>query len=113
MRTLSFGFGSLFLVGGVWALWLIPGVSKVSDAHGIRWGLAVLTPYWLVGGAVLNSMDAAISYVQGTPLRGEIEARDAGRLTEATAAAEEKVRARFGGGPIDAKIQAHVFTAVR
>ena len=55
VRTLSFGFGSLFLVGGVWALWLIPGVATVSDNHGIRWGLGVLAPYWLVGGLVLAS----------------------------------------------------------
>jgi ubiquinone/menaquinone biosynthesis C-methylase UbiE len=60
-----------------------------------------------------NSLDPVTGYVQGTPLRGEIEARDASRLTEATAAAVEKVKAHFGDGPIDGKIQAHVFTAMR
>ena len=53
VRTLSFGFGSLFLVGGVWGLWLLPGVAAVSDNVGIRWGLGALGPYWIVGGAVL------------------------------------------------------------
>jgi hypothetical protein len=49
--------------------------------------------------------------VQGTPMRSEIEARDAKRLQEVTDVAIAKVRATFGDGPIDSKIQAHVFTA--
>jgi ubiquinone/menaquinone biosynthesis C-methylase UbiE len=57
--------------------------------------------------------DPAIGFCQGTPLRNEIEARDPARLAEATDAAAEALAARFGPGPIDAKIQAHVITAVR
>jgi ubiquinone/menaquinone biosynthesis C-methylase UbiE len=53
---------------------------------------------------------AAIAYCQGTPLRNEIEARDATRLSEATAAAEAALAQRFGTGPVDGKIQAHVIT---
>jgi ubiquinone/menaquinone biosynthesis C-methylase UbiE len=55
--------------------------------------------------------DAAIGYCQGTPLRSEIEARDAGRLAEATEAAANKIKAQFGDGPVDGMIQAHVITA--
>jgi ubiquinone/menaquinone biosynthesis C-methylase UbiE len=55
--------------------------------------------------------DPAIGYCQGTPLRNEIEARDASRLGEATEAAAAALGARFGFGPIDGKIQAHVITA--
>ena len=55
--------------------------------------------------------DPAIGFCQGTPLRGEIEARGPGCLEEATDAAEAAVAARFGSGPIDGKIQAHIFTA--
>jgi ubiquinone/menaquinone biosynthesis C-methylase UbiE len=55
--------------------------------------------------------DPAIGYCQGTPLRNEIEARDANRLVEATEAAASKIRARFGNGPVDGMIQAHVVTA--
>jgi ubiquinone/menaquinone biosynthesis C-methylase UbiE len=55
--------------------------------------------------------DPAIGYCQGTPLRNEIEARDANRLAEATEAAAERIGARFGKGPVDGMIQAHVFTA--
>jgi hypothetical protein len=52
----------------------------------------------------------AIAYCQGTPLRNEIEARDASRLPEATQAAEDAIAARFGTGAVDGKIQAHVIT---
>ena len=50
----------------------------------------------------------AIAYCQGTPLRNEIEARGASRLTEATRAATRAIAQRFGSGPVDGKIQAHV-----
>ena len=51
---------------------------------------------------------AATAYCQGTPLRSEIEARDASRLAEATGVAEQALMARFGSGAIDGKIQALV-----
>jgi len=50
----------------------------------------------------------AIAYCQGTPLRNEIEARDASRLAEATEIAAEAIGVRFGRGYVDAKIQAHI-----
>ena len=53
---------------------------------------------------------AAIAYCQGTPL-SEIETRDASRLEEATQCAAEWLARRFGGGPIEGLIQAHVFEA--
>ncbi|MCK1710298.1 MULTISPECIES: class I SAM-dependent methyltransferase [unclassified Bradyrhizobium] len=53
----------------------------------------------------------AFAYCQGTPLRSEIEARDASRLQAATDAVTEVIRLRHGSGPIEAKIQALVITA--
>jgi SAM-dependent methyltransferase len=53
----------------------------------------------------------AIAYCQGTPLRNEIESRDAGKLAAATGAAEKLIAARFGAGPVDGAIQAHVIVA--
>jgi SAM-dependent methyltransferase len=50
----------------------------------------------------------AIAYCQGTPLRSEIEARDASRLAEATRIAADALTQRFGSGAIDGKIQALV-----
>lgn len=55
--------------------------------------------------------DAAIAYCQGTPLRNEIEARDASRLEEATQAAADALARRFGNAPIEGSIRAHVITA--
>jgi ubiquinone/menaquinone biosynthesis C-methylase UbiE len=55
--------------------------------------------------------DPAVGFCQGSPMRNEIEARDASRLAEATEAAAAAVKAKFGAGPIDGKIQAHVVTA--
>ena len=52
----------------------------------------------------------AIAYCQGTPLRSEIETRDAARLGEATDVAAEAIAKRFGRGAVDGKIQAHVVT---
>ena len=57
--------------------------------------------------------DMAVGFCQGTPLRNEIEARDAGRLEEATSAATSALVARFGQGAIDGKMQACVITAIR
>ena len=55
----------------------------------------------------------AIAYCQGSPLRSEIEARDAARLGEATDVAAAAIERRFGAGPVDAKIQAHVVVVER
>jgi ubiquinone/menaquinone biosynthesis C-methylase UbiE len=55
--------------------------------------------------------DAAIAYCQGTPLRNEIEARDASRLEDATQAAAEALARRFGNGPIEGRIRAHAIVA--
>jgi ubiquinone/menaquinone biosynthesis C-methylase UbiE len=53
---------------------------------------------------------AAIAYCQGTPMRGEIEARSSGGLADATEACRSAIAARFGAGPIEGRIQAHVVT---
>jgi ubiquinone/menaquinone biosynthesis C-methylase UbiE len=55
----------------------------------------------------------AVAYCQGTPWRGEIEARGATRLEEATGVAEEAIARKFGRGPVDGKIQAHVVVVNR
>ncbi|WP_026352925.1 class I SAM-dependent methyltransferase [Solimonas variicoloris] len=52
----------------------------------------------------------AFAFCQGTPLRGEIEARATPSLDEATAAAAQAIARRFGDGPVDGRIQAHVIS---
>jgi len=53
----------------------------------------------------------AVAYCQGTPLRNEIEARDAGMLETATAHAASVIAQRHGSGEVAAKIQAHIILA--
>ncbi len=55
----------------------------------------------------------AMAYCQGTPLRNEIEARDASTLELATRACAAALTAQFGSGTVDGKIQAHVICAER
>src|SRR4029077_9815541 len=54
----------------------------------------------------------ALAYCQGTLLRNEIEARDAGKLEAATDYAASAIADRHGSGEVVAKIQAHVIVAV-
>jgi SAM-dependent methyltransferase len=60
-----------------------------------------------------SARDVAIAYCQGTPMRGEIETRDATRLEEATRVAAQAVEERFGPGAIDGRIQALVVDVAR
>lgn len=56
---------------------------------------------------------AAVAYCQGTPLRNEIETRDASLLAHVTDRATEAIAARFGNGPVAGKIRGHIVEAVR
>ena len=59
-----------------------------------------------------SAREPAIAYCEGTPLRNEIEARDASRLADATKTAAQALARRFGTGPIEGRIRAHVIAAV-
>jgi SAM-dependent methyltransferase len=54
----------------------------------------------------------AVALCQGTPLRGELEAR-ALPLEEATDLVAAALAARFGDGPVDGQLQAHVLEVDR
>lgn len=58
-----------------------------------------------------SARDVATAYCQGTPLRNEIEARDAGLLQIATDRATEAIARRHGNGPVAGTMQAHVIVA--
>ena len=60
-----------------------------------------------------SARDVAVAICQGTPVRNEIEARDASRLEEVTEVAAEAIAKRFGRGEVDGKMQAHVVTIRR
>ena len=55
----------------------------------------------------------AVAYSQGTPLRNEIEARDASLLDHVTDRATEAISEQFGNGPVSGKICGHVVATVK
>lgn len=57
--------------------------------------------------------EPAVGLCQGTPMRGEILAREPDGLEEATDAAEAALAARFGEGPLESRLRALVVTAFR
>lgn len=58
-----------------------------------------------------SARHVAVAFCQGTPLRNEIEARDASRLEEATDWAATAVARRFGTAAVDGRIRALVISA--
>lgn len=52
VRALGFSIGSLWILPG---LLILPIVGAIGDAYGIRWGLAMMAPVYLVGGLILSS----------------------------------------------------------
>jgi ubiquinone/menaquinone biosynthesis C-methylase UbiE len=60
-----------------------------------------------------SARHAAVAFCQGTPLRNEIEARDASRLEEATNQAADALARRFGKDAIEGRIRALMITAAR
>ena len=61
--------------------------------------------------SVSSAQEPAMGFCQGTPLRGEIEARDPAGLGPATEAVAAALRQRYGEGPFTAPMQALVVTA--
>jgi len=61
----------------------------------------------------LAAQELARGFCQGTPLRSEIESRDKDGLARVTAAVERALEQRFGEGPIESTIQAHVLIGIR
>ncbi|MEC5216713.1 ubiquinone/menaquinone biosynthesis C-methylase UbiE [Actimicrobium sp. GrIS 1.19] len=56
---------------------------------------------------------AALAFCQGTPMRMQIEARDAAGLTGATNVAARALASRFGADAIDGKMRAYVVAVER
>jgi branched-chain amino acid transport system ATP-binding protein len=77
-RTMSFSFGALFLVIGVVVLWL-PFLGSVSDDHGLRWGLGVLSPFWIVAGLILTTAAKYVADDAAAGLRSLAAAAEARR----------------------------------
>ena len=55
----------------------------------------------------------ALGLIQGSPFGAEVTARDPSGLDRAVEAATQAITEHFGPGPIEASMQAHIFTATR
>jgi len=55
----------------------------------------------------------ALALCSGSPLRSEIEARAPGKLEDAVQVCATALERRYGPGPVDGKIQAHVVAVAR
>ena len=60
-----------------------------------------------------SARHAALGFCHGTPLRNEIDARDASRLADVVDAATAAIARRFGNGIVDGKMLANVVTIRR
>jgi hypothetical protein len=60
-----------------------------------------------------SAADVAIGLCQGTPTRGEIEARGSPGLEAATEAVAKALERRFGSGPIEGALSAFVVSVRR
>lgn len=60
-----------------------------------------------------SALDVATGFCQGTPVRGEIDARGAPGLMAVTEAVAKALERRFGSGPIEGGIAAYVVSAER
>ena len=58
-----------------------------------------------------SARDATIGFLQGSPLRAEIEAREHDGLEAVTAEVAEALAQRFGRGAVEGRLRAHVFSA--
>lgn len=58
-----------------------------------------------------SALSVATGICQGSPLRNEIEARDAARLEQVTRTAADALAARFGDGPFETRTRAYVYDA--
>jgi branched-chain amino acid transport system ATP-binding protein len=73
-RAIGFSIGALFILPG---LVVLPIVGWVGDTWGLRWGMAVMTPVFIIGGLIIASagkvVDADIADVwTGAATRAEL-----------------------------------------
>lgn len=88
-------------------------VEAIKEALGVVGFTSILVEVRDDVSGAFSPRQVAIAYCQGTPLRNEIEARDASRLEETTQFAAEELARRFGNGSIEGRIRAQIFVAIR
>jgi SAM-dependent methyltransferase len=85
--------------------------DTAAIARDLAQGRFAATPEIVTVAAVSRAESAripAVAFCQGTPLRNEIEARDASRLEAATDVAAQAILRRFGHEAVEGRMRAHV-----
>ncbi|HEV7763135.1 MAG TPA: ATP-binding protein, partial [Acidimicrobiales bacterium] len=80
-RSVGFSMASVFVLAGMLTL---PVIAAVGESWGMRWGITVLAPMFLIGGLVIASA-------------GDLIARDIAQVWAASAARSEVLHARRQG----------------
>jgi len=80
-RSVGFSMGSVFVLVGMITL---PVIATVGDTWGMRWGMTLMTPMFLIGGLVIASA-------------GDLITRDIGQVWAAAAARSEVLHQRRAG----------------
>jgi ABC-type branched-subunit amino acid transport system ATPase component/predicted MFS family arabinose efflux permease len=80
-RSVGFAMGSVFVLAGMAAL---PFVAAIGESWGMRWGMTLMTPMFLVGGLVIASA-------------GDLITRDIQQVWTASAARSEALHQRRQG----------------
>jgi SAM-dependent methyltransferase len=62
---------------------------------------------------ITSARHGALGMIQGSPVGAEVTARDPSGLDKAVDAVTQAITERFGPGPIEATMQAHIVTATR
>ena len=92
-------------------------IDAISAALGTAGFTAIAAERRVETSRAVSARTAATAFCQGSPMRGEITARDASRLEAVTDAAAQAVADRFAGGAIDvpiaAPMEAIIFSATR
>jgi ABC-type branched-subunit amino acid transport system ATPase component/MFS family permease len=80
-RSMGFAMGSVFVLAG---MMMLPFVAAIGESWGMRWGMTLMTPMFLIGGMVIASA-------------GDLVLRDIQQVWSASAARSEVLHQRREG----------------
>jgi hypothetical protein len=84
-RSLAFSLGAIFLVIGV-VIFSALGLGRIADDHGLRWGIAALAPWFVVGGLIGSTSG---KFVEGDVQKAMMRSAAEHEAAESQAAAQQ------------------------
>ncbi len=107
-RSLGFSFGAIFVLPG---LIVVPIVGAVGDAVGLRYGLLVLVPVFVIGGLIIASAGPLIDrdiHNVWTSMRAVTEMREARRAGKLPLLSVRELSVGYDGVEVLAEIDLEV-----